>query len=182
MKKVLIIGDSISMGYRSNVKELLKDEAAVVFPEENGRFIKYTVWGLFNWIKELGTPDIIHWNNGLWDVHREVPMLEALTPIEEYVNNISRMIQDINRILGAKIIWASTTPVAEGLIGKSNTDIAVYNNAVAAIMSENGIIISDLNSLVTKNMNYICEDKLHLTEEGYKKCSEIVANNIRFYL
>ena len=39
MKKILLLGDSIRMGYQNEVKELLKDEYEVVFPQENGRFV-----------------------------------------------------------------------------------------------------------------------------------------------
>ena len=42
MKKILILGDSISMGYREYVKKALESKAEVFFPEENGRFVKYT--------------------------------------------------------------------------------------------------------------------------------------------
>jgi hypothetical protein len=44
-----------------------------------------------SWIKELGKPDIVHWNNGLWDLHHETPMIEALTPLDEYVHTIGRI-------------------------------------------------------------------------------------------
>lgn len=37
MKKTLLIGDSIRMGYCGFVKALLAGEAEVFFPEENGR-------------------------------------------------------------------------------------------------------------------------------------------------
>jgi hypothetical protein len=53
MKKVLLIGDSIRLGYQQFVQEGLRDRAEVVGPEDNGRFSKYTLWGINLWIKEL---------------------------------------------------------------------------------------------------------------------------------
>ena len=44
MKRVLLLGDSIRMGYDSMVKELLSDKYEVLFPEDNGRFSSYTLW------------------------------------------------------------------------------------------------------------------------------------------
>ena len=35
MKKVVILGDSIRMGYDKYVKEALKDVAAVYYPKDN---------------------------------------------------------------------------------------------------------------------------------------------------
>ena len=44
MKKVLLLGDSIRMGYQYQLKELLKDECKVIFSDDNGRFASYTLW------------------------------------------------------------------------------------------------------------------------------------------
>ena len=41
MKKVLLLGDSIRMGYQRFVKEELADEYEVIFSAENGRFAAF---------------------------------------------------------------------------------------------------------------------------------------------
>ncbi|MEZ0537663.1 SGNH/GDSL hydrolase family protein [Caldicellulosiruptoraceae bacterium PP1] len=182
MKKVLLLGDSIRMGYQEYVKEGLKGLAEVVAPEENGRFAKYTLWGVNLWIKELGKPDIVHWNNGLWDVHHEAPMVEALTHIDEYVETLGRIINELKRT-GAKIIFATTTPVQVDAIGRSNAEIDKYNKAAIELMQKEGIEVNDLYSLVKEDLNkYICDDKLHLSDEGYRRCAEKVVEVIKKYL
>ncbi|MGM0879614.1 MAG: hypothetical protein ACQEXQ_01060 [Bacillota bacterium] len=60
MKKVLLMGDSIRMGYEPLVREALRGKAEVVAPEENGRFAKHTLWGVNLWIRDLGMPDLVH--------------------------------------------------------------------------------------------------------------------------
>ena len=78
MKNVFLIGDSIrfgatgSPGYGGYVKEKLKDVANVYAPDENCRFAQYTQRYLCNWknITDAEKIDIVHWNNGLWDVLR----------------------------------------------------------------------------------------------------------------
>ncbi|MDF2717420.1 MAG: hydrolase family protein [Paenibacillus sp.] len=45
MKKVLLLGDSIRMGYEPLVRAQLAEVAHVVAPAENGRFAKHTLWG-----------------------------------------------------------------------------------------------------------------------------------------
>lgn len=182
MKKVLLLGDSIRMGYEPFVREQLQGLAEVVAPAENGRFAQYTLWGVNLWLKELGTPDIIHWNNGLWDLHHESPMVEALTSLHGYTATVKRIINELQRT-GAAIIFAATTPVAADAVGRSNAEIDLYNEAATAIMQANGIEVNDLNQFVKQDpFHYICDDKLHLTEQGSIKCAGQVTAAIKKYL
>jgi lysophospholipase L1-like esterase len=182
MKTILLIGDSIRIGYQEYVKEAIKDKGKVVYPEENGRFSKYTLWAINLWIAELGKPDIVHFNTGLWDLHHEYPMVEALSTKEEYIENLRRIINELERT-GAKLIFATTTPIANDGFGRSNFEIDEYNKAALKLMTEKGIEVNDLNSLVKDNLNeFMSSDKLHLNEEGYKKCGEKVTGKIIQYL
>ena len=90
MKRILLLGDSIREGYEPYVRKAGRP-CRGRGTGENGRFSFYTLWGVNLWMKELGTPDIVHWNNGLWDVHREAPRGELLTPIIDYVTNLKRI-------------------------------------------------------------------------------------------
>lgn len=47
MKNVLLIGDSIRLGYQGRVAELLGDDVKVYSPDENCRYTKFTLWGMF---------------------------------------------------------------------------------------------------------------------------------------
>ena len=51
--KILLLGDSIRMGYDQFVCELLKDKAEVVYPPDNGRFAQYTLRQLQDWKAQL---------------------------------------------------------------------------------------------------------------------------------
>ena len=70
--KVLLLGDSIRMGYCGHVKELMQGKAEVFYPTDNGRFLQYTLRELQDWKANLrldgNDVDVVHWNNGLWDV------------------------------------------------------------------------------------------------------------------
>ena len=75
--RVLILGDSISIGYMPTVKELLKDEAVVMRPmknEENPENCQGTNNGVKHidrWLKiDGGNWDVIHFNFGLHDLKR----------------------------------------------------------------------------------------------------------------
>lgn len=182
MKKVLLLGDSIRMGYEPYVRESLKDLAEVCASQNNGCFAKYTLWGVNLWIKEFGIPDIVHWNNGIWDVHHEAPMVEALTPLEEYLETLRRIIQELSRT-NAKIIFATTTPVPDDAVGRSNAEIDRYNREAMKLMNAFHIEINDLNAAIrTDKALYISEDKLHLNEKGYRLCAEKVVDKVKAYL
>jgi hypothetical protein len=58
MKKILLLGDSIRQSYQSLVKEILSGKADVVWPEDNCRFAKYTLWYVNMWTDQFGKPDI----------------------------------------------------------------------------------------------------------------------------
>lgn len=183
MKRVLILGDSISISYREKVKEKLKGLCEVVFPEENGQFTYYTLWALHLWIKQLGKPDIVHWNNGLWDTHHEPPRIDALTPIDVYEQNLRRIITELRRYDNPQIIWASTIPAHYNFKERSNYEIDQYNAVAAKVMQEENIPVNDLHSLIKKDIGgYICEDMVHLTEEAAELCAQQVADTIKKYL
>ena len=55
MKKVLLLGDSIRMGYDDYVKEALDGKCEVVYDaEDNGRFAAYTLWQAKQMFKHHG--------------------------------------------------------------------------------------------------------------------------------
>ena len=92
MKKILLLGDSIRMGYQQYVKEALEGEFEVRYPEDNGRFAAYTLWQanqMFKWNPDI---ELVHFNNGYWDMNIEAPMTEAIHPIEEYKSFLRRIV------------------------------------------------------------------------------------------
>ena len=190
MKKVLLLGDSIRMGYQYQLKELLKDECKVIFSADNGRFASYTLWQANQMFKEYGRFDLVHWNNGYWDMNVEAPMTEAMTPIDEYLHFLRRIIA-LCRQNADKIIFATTPPVLEKGSAMDNTDtgcyisydndwVRSYNSAAKALMSAEKIPVNDIYEIAVKGENYYkCPDKLHLTEEGYMLCAKQAAKMIR---
>jgi hypothetical protein len=182
MKKVLLIGDSIRMSYQMPLSELLATEAEIVAPVENCRYAKHTLWEINGWISNLGKPDIIHWNNGLWDIFRINGDTGNLTSIEEYMHDLTRILAEIRKT-DARIIWASTTAVDIRNPNCSNGDIDAYNKAAAELMRRESIEINDLNAIVKKDIgHYISNDYVHLSSDGVNACIEAIARIIRKYL
>ncbi|MCR5484925.1 MAG: SGNH/GDSL hydrolase family protein [Clostridiales bacterium] len=182
MKKVLLIGDSIRLSYDHRVRELLKDEAEVWGPDDNCRFTKYTLWEINGWIGHFGKPDIIHWNNGIWDTFKIADDIDPFTPLDEYLYNLEK-IYGIMKRSGAKILFALTTPVRRQLLSDNIEKIRRYNEAASGLMKKLGVPVNDLYSLISSDIDgYIGDDCLHLNEKGVEAAARQTADFIRGYL
>ena len=178
--KVTLLGDSIrQLGYGTKVPEMLGDEFEVFQPIENCRFAKYTLQALRVWQADMEGTDIIHWNNGLWDVGDNWGD-GPLTSKEDYVRDMTR-IAAILKSKAKKVIFATTTPVRRDNPDTDNNFIKEYNAAVVPVLKDMGVIINDLHALVDRDIEkYILEsDKIHLTQEGIEVCAKQVADIIR---
>ena len=180
MTKITLLGDSIRMGYGKRVEELLGDSYQTVQFDDNGRFVKYTLRGvLHEWQPEIRGSEIVHWNNGLWDVcdlHEGVPF----TSLDEYLDNLGRVADALHR-LGAKVIFATSTPVRPEMWGHSIERIRQYNSAAAELLTGKGVYINDLFTPVYRDLDRCIskEDLIHLTPHGVELCAGLVAGAIR---
>ncbi len=182
MTKVTLLGDSIRLlGYGTKVPELLGEEYSVFQPFGNCRFAKYTLRLIFELDKEISGSDIIHWNNGLWDVS-DLFGDGVFTDIDEYVALMVRIAKLLKQ-RGKIVIFATTTPIIPGYPYQDNERIKAYNNAVVPELEKLGIIINDLYPVVEKDINkYIrSDDMIHLSDEGIDVCAKKVAAVIREY-
>ncbi len=183
MKKVLLIGDSIRLGYQPAVTELLKDEAVVHGPAANCSFSAFTLWNLDNWAPE-DDYDFIQWNNGQWDTCH---MMDGKihTPLPAYME-IQARIANILAKKTKRLVFATTTPVwpeqfeSAKCHQRRNEDIISYNIAATKLCIKLGIEINDLHAVLAPDVKrYISKDMVHLTEEGNNACAEQVAAKVR---
>ncbi len=179
MKKIVLLGDSIRlMGYGPHIPALLGDEYTVWQPEDNGRFASYTLRMLFDYQDVIRGADIIHWNNGLWDVC-DLFGDGAFTPIETYVEQLTR-IAAILKTYAPTVIFATTTVPDDAMPGHSVARIEAYNRAAIDALTPMGVMINDLFPLVAGHTDtMLCEDHLHLSETGARLVAEKVADIIR---
>ena len=180
MIKVALLGDSIrQIGYGPKVPSLLGDEYSVWQPNDNCRFALYTLRGMFDWRAQLEGCDVIHWNNGLWDVCElfdDGPFTEPTYYVETMMR-IAGILQKYAR----RVIFATTTPVLPANAHNKNVVIADYNRIIVPKLEALGIAIDDLYSIVYPKLNeYIrSDDNIHLTEAGIDACAAAVADSIR---
>ncbi|MDP7741669.1 MAG: SGNH/GDSL hydrolase family protein [Lentisphaeria bacterium] len=182
--RVLLLGDSIRSSYQPLVAKLMADRADVVGPDENGRFAAHTHSRLAGWLAELGRPDIVHWNNGLWDCGHWWEREPEQIPLDQYVATLRRILDDL-RALTQSIIWATTTPIHEDRIAGqygfdyTNKEIDTYNAAALAVMTAEGVAVNDLHAVISADVGEnLGEDLLHLSERGQQRCAAAVVTAI----
>jgi len=176
--KVTLLGDSIRQQYGPKVQQLLGDEFEVWAPEDNCRFAKYTLRGLFDWAANMEGSEIVHWNNGLWDLC-DLYGDGTFTSEDEFVENILRIADILKKKYGT-VIFATITPVRSTNVFNKNEDADRFNKRIVPLLKERGVIINDLNSLLCSDPDrFICDDTIHLSEEAIDICANQVANYIK---
>lgn len=189
LPRVLIIGDSISLGYTPHVVELLKGKAVVVHSPGNSQ---HTGTGLLKLDAWLGKEKwaVIHFNWGLWDLcyrnpesktqgNRDKANGKITTSLEAYEKNLDELTSRLKKT-GARLVWANTTFVPTDELGRKQGDDAKYNAAAARIMKKHDVEINDLFEL-TKEFDATLFSKpgdVHYTKAGYAKIAEAVAKAI----
>ncbi len=179
LPRVLLIGDSISIGYTLPVRQLLEGKANVHRILTNGGPTKNIEPNLTKWLG-TGHWDVIHFNFGLHDLKR----MEDGKPqvdLETYEKNLRALIAQL-KTTGAKLIWASTTPVPEGKINppRDPADVVKYNEVALKVMKENGVLVDDLFTTVTPKLKeYQLPLNVHFNNDGYKFLGQAVADRIR---
>jgi len=183
--RVLIIGDSISIGYFEPTKALLGEKADVYHNPGNAQHTVHGLAQLEAWLGE--TPwDVIHFNHGLHDLKYadERGRLVAVTegkqqiPINEYARNLEALTLRLKQT-GAALIFATTTPVPEGARGRVKGDEVRYNKVAREIMTRHKVPVNDLYSFALARLDAIQQPKnVHFTDEGSQQLAEQVARYI----
>lgn len=180
MKEVMLLGDSLRMGYQPIVTKLLEGKANVSGPEENGRWAGYTLNSFRFWIPSLPKPDVIHWNNGLWDLGDDYNLGRPFSLPGEYESALERMVTVIGKIFPEAIIIMATTMPTDN---PDTSGIIEYNKILKDVAKRHNIPVNDLFPLVDGHTDtLICPDHIHLTKEGFDMVGARVAQVIEKYI
>ena len=193
LPNVLLIGDSISIGYTLDVRRLMKGKANVFRPMQangapaNCQNSHYGLEHIHSW---LGNTEwsVIHFNWGLWDLcyrsrqaqnngRRDKLHGVQDVPIAQYPKNLEKLVQ-ILKHTRATLIWAATTVVPPHEVGRFVGDEVKYNRAAAEVMRRNHIRTDDLHALTSKFPpgSFQAPGNVHYTSAGYERIAEQVAS------
>jgi hypothetical protein len=193
---VLILGDSISIGYTPIVQRLLAERAVVVRPTnekgnpENCAGTNNGVQKIDRWLAlDGGAWDVIHFNFGLHDLKRvnaetsknsNDPADPHQASPERYEEQLTGIVAKL-KATGARLVWAMTTPVPDGGVRphRAPDDVVLYNCLALQVMADNRVEIDDLYELVLPRLEELQKPvDVHFTAEGNEALGEQVVGSI----
>ena len=177
---LVLIGDSIRMGYQSRARECL-DSIDIWSPEANGGDSANILGHLDEWV-DTHTPYLVHLNCGLHDLKKPFDSGLAQVGLAAYRHNVEQIFERILRS-GAQLVWANTTPVDEDLhhrnkgFDRFGADIDAYNAAAAEVAVAHDVPVNDLHAVIEQvgRSRLLREDGVHFSEEGSRLLGEAVA-------
>ena len=187
MRKIVLIGDSIRMGYQPYVKSAVSDSYSVWGPEQNGGTSVNVLNYLDEWVISR-SPDVVHMNTGLHDIRRPNGLRQNTVNIDQYIANVKSIVTGILEGTDARLIWALTTPVDEekhnathrdmGDFQRHSDDVRSYNQAVSSMLEELNVEINDLYGVITKAglETVMSLDGVHCNNDGYALLGKVVAD------
>lgn len=193
LPNVLILGDSISIGYTLQVRELLKGKANVYRPLSSDgkrpRNCNGTVVGLqrAEHILKQHTWDVIHFNWGLHDLKHvkkagsneksNDPKDPQQSTPDEYQKNMQAIVEALIKT-GAKLVFATTTPVVPETLNPLRTPEAPikYNTVAKEIMAKNKIRVNDLHAYCLPHLTeWQLPKNVHFNAKGSQALAKEVA-------
>lgn len=178
LPRVLIIGDSISIGYTTPVREALKGKANVHRIPNNGQSTAIGLVKLDRWLGD-GKWDVIHFNFGLHDA-KYATETETKVSRENYVKNLQEIIKRL-KATGAKLIFATSTPTPAVLEPPTRRfdSIPERNELAIKVMQENGVAVDDLYAVILPKQAELQRPKdVHFNPEGSALLGQAVAASI----
>ena len=185
LPRVLLIGDSISIGYTLPVRARLTGRANVHRVPANCGDTGRGLQNLDSWLG-TGRWDVIHFNFGLHDLKylnqqgKYVPPAQGrqVAPPAAYEENLRQLVKQLKKS-GARLVFATTTQVPDGTLGRVQNDEIRYNEAAARVMKETGVVIDDLHAVVAPNLAEWQNPKnVHFTPTGYEQLADAVVASI----
>jgi len=182
----ILIGDSICMGYRPLVKERLSEKVNILGVSANGGDSSNMLKNLDEWMISREA-DLIHFNCGLHDLKLERNATTHQQPLEAYESNLRKIVERLQKETKTPLAWATSTPVIDERhsavkgFDRHLTDVQAYNKVATAIMTEAGIPIDDLYSVIQNDDVEMCisADGVHMTQRGNSVLTDMVCRFIQ---
>ncbi|MGH9837522.1 MAG: GDSL-type esterase/lipase family protein [Blastocatellia bacterium] len=186
LPKIILIGDSIRLGYAPIVAKRLAGKATIVSSAANGGDSRNVLSHLDEWvIREK--PAIIHINCGLHDLKLAKQTKRHQVELAEYEKNLQQIVDRLRRETSAAILFASTTPILDDRhaqrgaeFDRVEADVRRYNEVAVKVMRAANVTINDLHWVVTQGgaETLLGKDGTHYTPAGYERLAEAVADSL----
>jgi lysophospholipase L1-like esterase len=186
LPKVVLIGDSIRLGYAPLVAKRLQGKAVIVSPAANGGDSSNVLKNLRTWVIQE-QPDVVYLNCGLHDLKLDKTSKKHQVPLEQYEANLKEIVARIRKETKAALVFASTTPILDDRHAKRKAsfdrfeaDVLRYNRTAIAVMQELKVPVHDLHRVVEQGdpQKLLLADGTHYTEAGKERQAEAVADYV----
>ena len=186
--KVLIIGDSISMGYTPFVKEMMKEIFIVSHSKGNAMHTGYGLENVGSWL-EQDHYDVILFNWGLWDLCYRHPDSKVqgnrdkingtlTSTLAEYEKNLEGIVAILKEKSDAELYFITTSYVPPEEAGRFEKDAISYNKAAKKVMKKYDVKVFDIykksKSIHKKYGNG--KGDVHYTEKGYEELGKAITS------
>lgn len=186
-KNVLIIGDSISIGYTPFIQKAFPRINIEHNPGNGGS----TLRGVQNIEKWLGNKevDLVMFNFGLHDMvykdslnKYDVVNGKIAVPLNDYRKNLQIIVDKLKETT-AKLVFITTTTVPENAAGRKVESPTQYNKVAKEVMKKNGIEVLDLYETSVKvHPQNSKPGNVHYTEEGYNLLAQPIIQKLKMTL
>ncbi len=158
LPRMLLIGDSVSRGYTQAARKALAGKTNVHRAPENCGPTANGLRKIDIWLGD-GKWDVIHFNFGIHDRNTSIP---------DYADRLEKLVNRMKQT-GAKLIWATTTPIPNSPDGKQTAaSIVERNRAAAEVMARHGVGIDDLFTFITPRLADVQPpNDVHFSGKGY---------------
>lgn len=193
LPKVVLLGDSIRLGYAPVVERELAGKAVIVSPKANGGDSTNTLKHLEAWaIREQ--PAVVHFNCGIHDTKKSKTTGEFQVSPTQYEANLRKIVDQIRHGTKARVLFATTTPILDerAARGRVKADFQLleasveqYNGIAKKVMQELKVPIVDLHGLLVdtgRPDKLIAHDGVHFTTEGREVLGKAVAASVQKHL
>ncbi len=169
LPRVLLIGDSVSRGYTLAVRKELQGKANVHRAPENCGPVANGIRKLDVWLGQQKW-DVIHFNFGIHD---------RATPLADYTKRLEAVIERLEKT-GAKLIWASTTPIPDDAAkNQAAASILERNASAASVVLRRGHSVDDLFAAVSPQLGALQNpNDVHFNAAGYDFLGAQVAGSV----
>jgi len=187
LPKVLLIGDSISGGYHKGVANALEGKAVVAKSSDNGESTAVGVIKIDGWLGDTKW-DVIHFNWGVWDMYGWQYASDDRSPAK-YAERLDQLVTRMRKT-GAKLIWATTTPVPPKpeatMLKRWKTEVVIdealerqYQEAALQVMKKHDVQVNDLYALLKpRRSEFQPENDVHFSPAGSTLMAQQVAEAI----
>lgn len=168
---ILIIGDSVSLGYTPVVRDNLSSYQ-VIHNSCNAMSTKNGVKNIDKWISHNDSWKVCTINHGLWDINPKYKV-----GVEQYVNNLE---YEVDKLLLScdKVIFMNTTMVDRSRGGHRNPlNVTIYNEHARILMQRMNVPVCDLNTVSHSAADKLI-DPVHYNQDGYKILGDAVTDCI----